>query len=59
MKLKICIDMDGTAFDRGDGCEVSRILKELSSRIEETEGHLTFDLFDVDGEPVGSSEIEY
>lgn len=56
MEFKMTVNMDNAAFDRGDGRELARILREVADRladVQEGSGSVR----DVNGNKVGEYEI--
>jgi hypothetical protein len=58
MKITIEIDIDGAAFEESGGSEVARILRELSVRYEEEGFYYFGHLRDINGNLVGTANLE-
>lgn len=59
MTLKIEINMDNAAFESCNGFEVARVLRELSTDVEELyfEAGFAKGLYDLNGNKVGKAEV--
>ena len=55
MDFKLVVNMDNAAFDRGDGRELARILREIANKVQDgkTDGRA----MDVNGNKVGEWEV--
>lgn len=56
MEFTMKINMDNAAFDRGDGRELARLLREAATRLADV-GESDGTLRDINGNTVGSWEI--
>ena len=58
MKATIKIEMDNAAFEDGNaGAELARILGELAAKVSRVEITPGWNLFDVNGNKVGTFEV--
>ncbi len=56
MKFTMEVEMDNAAFDRGDGRELSRILRLIENKL--CAGETSGKCMDLNGNKVGSWEID-